>query len=73
MFLSIDLFILIFFFCNAIVGDDALGSRELLKAKFDGKSGFFYVELPDGTIMGHTIDENENFPVQFGREVLFNI
>lgn len=60
-------------FYNAVVGDDASESRELLKANYDGKSGFFYVELPDGTIMGHTIDENENFPVQFGREVFFNV
>lgn len=55
---------------ETVKGDDASESRELLKAKYDGKSGFFYAELPDGTIMGHTIDENENFPVQFGREVM---
>lgn len=53
-----------------IKGDGTTEARELLKSKFDGKSGFFYVELHDGTILGHTIDENENFPVQFGREVL---
>ncbi|CAO2841546.1 unnamed protein product [Amaranthus hypochondriacus] len=55
---------------EAIKGDDVSEARELLKARFDGISGFFYVELHDGTILGHTIDENENFPVQFGREVM---
>ncbi|XP_021715122.1 zinc finger CCCH domain-containing protein 64-like isoform X1 [Chenopodium quinoa] len=55
---------------ETIKGDGTSEARELLKAKFDGKSGFFYVELHDGTILGHTIDENENFPVQFGREVM---
>lgn len=57
-------------FFNVVVGDNDSEARELLKAKFEGASGFFYVELHDGTILGHTIDENENFPVQFGREVM---
>lgn len=54
-----------------IIKDEA-GSeeRKLLKAQFDSKFGFFYVELPGGTILWHAIDENENFPVQFGREVM---
>jgi hypothetical protein len=32
--------------------------------------GLFYVELPDGTVLSHTLEENEVFPAQFGREVL---
>ncbi|XP_021859400.1 zinc finger CCCH domain-containing protein 64 isoform X1 [Spinacia oleracea] len=55
---------------ETIKGDGISEPRELLRARFDGNSGFFYVELNDGTILGHTIDENENFPVQFGREVM---
>ncbi|GMH18076.1 hypothetical protein Nepgr_019917 [Nepenthes gracilis] len=44
--------------------------RKRAKIHFESRSGFFYVELPDGTILSHAIEENENFPVQFGREVL---
>ncbi|CAM8987550.1 unnamed protein product [Rhodiola kirilowii] len=45
-------------------------SRELLRAQFDANVSLFYVELPCGTILSHTVDENEKFPAQFGREVL---
>ncbi|XP_034700473.1 zinc finger CCCH domain-containing protein 64 isoform X1 [Vitis riparia] len=44
--------------------------RKSLRAQFDDKISFFYVELPDGTILSHAIEDNEKFPVQFGREVL---
>ncbi|GAB4853788.1 hypothetical protein Ancab_017982 [Ancistrocladus abbreviatus] len=44
--------------------------RKLLKEHSNGKFSLFYVELPDGTLLLHSIEENENFPVQFGREVL---
>ncbi|KAK6941372.1 LOW QUALITY PROTEIN: Cwf19-like protein, C-terminal domain-2 [Dillenia turbinata] len=44
--------------------------RKLLKSQFDKEHSFFYVELPDCTILSHCMEENENFPVQFGREVL---
>ncbi|KAK6944814.1 Cwf19-like protein, C-terminal domain-2 [Dillenia turbinata] len=44
--------------------------RKLLKSQFDKEHSFFYVELPDCTILSRCIEENENFPVQFGREVL---
>lgn len=41
----------------------------MLRAQFDGKCSLFYVELPGGTILSHPVEENEKFPVQFGREV----
>ncbi|KAD5317413.1 hypothetical protein E3N88_17359 [Mikania micrantha] len=43
--------------------------RKLLRDQFDGKFSLFYVELPGGTILSHAVEENEKFPVQFGREV----
>ena len=48
---------------------DANQGRELLRSQYDGKSGLFYVELPDGTLLLHIIDSGEKFPAQFGREV----
>ncbi|KAF2285137.1 hypothetical protein GH714_038787 [Hevea brasiliensis] len=50
--------------------DNSSDSRKWLRAQFDRNYSFFYVELPDGTILSHLIEENERFPVQFGREVL---
>ncbi|KAI3787110.1 hypothetical protein L1987_41327 [Smallanthus sonchifolius] len=50
--------------------DGSLEGRKLLRAQFDGKFSLFYVELPGGTILLHAVEENEKFPVQFGREVL---
>ncbi|KAL9224253.1 hypothetical protein vseg_000310 [Gypsophila vaccaria] len=50
--------------------DDPSKGRELLASKFDGQTGFFYVELPDSTVLAHAVEENEDFPFQFGREVL---
>ncbi|KAI3694412.1 hypothetical protein L1987_77377 [Smallanthus sonchifolius] len=50
--------------------NSSLEGRKLLRAQFDGKFSLFYVELPGGTILSHAVEENEKFPVQFGREVL---
>ncbi|KAJ0971349.1 hypothetical protein J5N97_019308 [Dioscorea zingiberensis] len=50
--------------------EDSSEGRKLLKSQFDGKSSVFYVELPDGIILWHSVDEKDKFPVQFGREVL---
>nr|XP_019708745.1 zinc finger CCCH domain-containing protein 59 isoform X2 [Elaeis guineensis] len=50
--------------------DDSSEGRKLLRSQFDGKSSIFYVELPEGTILSHLVDDKEKFPVQFGREVL---
>ncbi|KAK4602637.1 hypothetical protein RGQ29_011595 [Quercus rubra] len=44
--------------------------RKVLRTQFDKNFSFFYVELPDGTIFSHLVEENERFPAQFGREVL---
>ncbi|CAI9100589.1 OLC1v1037718C1 [Oldenlandia corymbosa var. corymbosa] len=46
------------------------GGRRLLRALFDRSSSLFYVELPDGVILTHVVEENEKFPSQFGREVM---
>ncbi|XP_024967831.1 zinc finger CCCH domain-containing protein 64 isoform X2 [Cynara cardunculus var. scolymus] len=50
--------------------DKSSDGRKLLRTQFDGKCSLFYVELPGGTILSHAVEENEKFPVQFGREVL---
>ncbi|KAK1408548.1 hypothetical protein QVD17_40416 [Tagetes erecta] len=50
--------------------DRSSEGRKLLRAQFDGKSSLFYVELPGGTILSRAVEENEKFPMQFGREVL---
>ncbi|GFY98454.1 CwfJ-like family protein [Actinidia rufa] len=44
--------------------------RKSLQMKFDRKCSLFYVELPGDTILYHSVEENETFPAQFGREVL---
>ncbi|KAK6916364.1 Cwf19-like, C-terminal domain-1 [Dillenia turbinata] len=36
--------------------------RRLLKSQFDKEHSFFYVELPDCTMLSHCMEENENFP-----------
>lgn len=43
--------------------------RKMLRTQFDKNLSFFYVQLPDGTILSHSIEENERFLPQFGREV----
>lgn len=54
---------------HLIADDSDSEGRKSLRAQFDDKLSFFYVELPDGTILSHAIEENEKFPAQFGREV----
>ncbi|KAL3535612.1 hypothetical protein ACH5RR_004073 [Cinchona calisaya] len=49
---------------------NALEVRRLLRTQFDRSCSLFYVELPDGVILAHVVEENERFPSQFGREVL---
>ncbi|PIA43027.1 hypothetical protein AQUCO_02000462v1 [Aquilegia coerulea] len=44
--------------------------RKSLKTQFNKDVSIFYVELPDGTILSHSVEDNEKFLVQFGREVL---
>ncbi|CAN1799228.1 Zinc finger CCCH domain-containing protein 64 [Linum perenne] len=50
--------------------ENILDGRKWLRTQFDENSSFFYAEVPDGTILTHSVEENENFPAQFGREVL---
>ncbi|KAL7589477.1 hypothetical protein Lser_V15G38867 [Lactuca serriola] len=50
--------------------DKSSEGRKLVRREYDGKSSLFYVELPGGIILSHVVEENEKFPVQFGREVL---
>ncbi|VFQ83023.1 unnamed protein product [Cuscuta campestris] len=45
-------------------------AREQLRTEFDKTCSLFYVELPGDTILSHVVKEHENFPSQFGREVL---
>lgn len=52
-----------------IVANENADGRKLLKTQFDKDFSFFYVELPNGTILSHLVEENERFPAQFGREV----
>ncbi|KAJ8750779.1 hypothetical protein K2173_015960 [Erythroxylum novogranatense] len=49
---------------------DNSNGRKWLREQFDKNYNLFYVELPGGTILLHSVDESESFPVQFGREVL---
>lgn len=44
---------------------------ESLRTQFNKNFNFFYVELPGGTILSHVVEENERFPAQFGREVIY--
>ncbi|KAL2533213.1 Zinc finger CCCH domain-containing protein 64 [Abeliophyllum distichum] len=44
--------------------------RKMLRTHFDRNFSLFYVEVPGGTILSHAVEENEKFPVQFGREVM---
>ncbi|KAF6157049.1 hypothetical protein GIB67_041510, partial [Kingdonia uniflora] len=50
--------------------NDISEGRKILNSQFDRKLSLFYVELPEGTILYHPVKDEENFPVQFGREVL---
>ncbi|CAL9112288.1 unnamed protein product [Musa acuminata var. zebrina] len=50
-------------------GDSTQG-RQLLRSQLNSTSSMFYVELPEGAILLHVVDDKEKFPVQFGREVM---
>uniref|UniRef100_A0A2P2JC73 Uncharacterized protein MANES_03G034200 n=2 Tax=Rhizophora mucronata TaxID=61149 RepID=A0A2P2JC73_RHIMU len=55
---------------KAMKSRDNSDGRKWLRTQFDRDHGFFYVELPGGTILSCLVEENERFPIQFGREVL---
>ncbi|KAJ4848283.1 hypothetical protein Tsubulata_045022 [Turnera subulata] len=44
--------------------------RKWLRSQFDRNNSFFYMQLPDYTVLSHAVEENERFPAQFGREVM---
>ncbi|EPS73031.1 hypothetical protein M569_01724, partial [Genlisea aurea] len=46
------------------------GRRKLLGTHIAENRALFYAEAPGGTILLHLVEENEKFPVQFGREVV---
>lgn len=50
--------------------DNNLEGRKSLGMHLNRNQSLFYVEVPGGTILSHAVEENENFPFQFGREVL---
>lgn len=52
-----------------IVATENDDGRKLLRRQFNKDFSFFYVELPNGSILSHVVEENERFPAQFGREV----
>lgn len=54
-------------------GDEGNNSRNFLRSQFDYRQSMFYVELPDGTILSHIVEETETFPAQFGREVIDSV
>eukprot|EP00250_Pteridium_aquilinum_P012486 c20756_g3_i1 orf=573-2408(-) len=49
-------------------GED-LGAHEALQNHLQGEKNYFFVELPEGTILVHVLDSRDSIPVQFGREV----
>ncbi|KAK4432899.1 Zinc finger CCCH domain-containing protein 64 [Sesamum alatum] len=55
---------------STVKNDNSLEGRKVLGMHLDRNQSLFYVEVPGGTILSHVVDENEKFPVQFGREVL---
>lgn len=60
---------LVFVFSIFAAGKNRAEGRSSLRRQFDNNFSLFYVESPDGTILSHPVEENEKFPVQFGREV----
>ncbi|KAL1554965.1 hypothetical protein AAHA92_15461 [Salvia divinorum] len=50
--------------------DNNMEGRKSLGVHLNRNQSLFYVEVPGGTILSHAVEENENFPFQFGREVL---
>lgn len=55
---------------EALKSKNRAEGRSSLRRQFDNNFSLFYVESPDGTILSHPVEENEKFPVQFGREVM---
>jgi len=48
-------------------------ARQALKEVVGGGANFFFVELPEGTILAHRLAPGEKLPMQFGREVMASV
>jgi hypothetical protein len=48
-------------------------ARQALKEVVGGGANFFFVELPEGTILAHRLAPGEKLPMQFGREVMASL
>ncbi|CAK9235704.1 unnamed protein product [Sphagnum jensenii] len=46
---------------------------QALKEVVGGGANFFFVELPEGTILAHRLAPGEKLPMQFGREVMASV
>ncbi|KAL6496525.1 hypothetical protein OROGR_029783 [Orobanche gracilis] len=55
-------------FAFETVKNDDNSGRKFLGMHLDRSQSLFYVEAPGGTILSHAVEQNEKFPVQFGRE-----
>eukprot|EP00252_Welwitschia_mirabilis_P025628 TRINITY_DN8096_c0_g1_i1.p1 TRINITY_DN8096_c0_g1~~TRINITY_DN8096_c0_g1_i1.p1 ORF type:complete len:576 (-),score=113.47 TRINITY_DN8096_c0_g1_i1:191-1918(-) len=53
--------------------DNNIDCKKQLKELVKGAPGYFFVELPDETVLVHRLEGEEKIPMQFGREVLANI
>lgn len=54
-------------------GENDIDVRMSLKKVLHGGMGYFFVELPEGTILAHSLAPEEKMPIQFGREVLASL
>lgn len=54
---------------HAICPQANLGTQEALQNHLQGGRNYFFVELPEGTVLAHVLDSGESIPMQFGREV----
>ena len=52
-----------------LAGDRDHDARQALKDIIGGGGNYFYVELPEGTLLAHPLGPGEKLPMQFGREV----
>ncbi|CAM6074129.1 unnamed protein product [Sphagnum tenellum] len=48
-------------------------ARQALKEVVGGGANFFFVELPEGTMLAHRLAPGEKLPMQFGREVMASL
>jgi hypothetical protein len=48
-------------------GENDIDVRMSLKKVLHGGMGYFFVEIPEGTILAHPLAPEEKMPIQFGR------